>query len=297
MPSFNARSGRIYFEQRGARANPPVLLIHGAGCQLVQWPESFIDAIVAAGYRAIVLDNRGVGLSDPIAADAPTLEQLMALAGDPGALAPAVSLSDLAADTVDLLDHVGQSGAHVIGVSMGGMIGQRMAIEHPQRVHSLTSLMSSSGNPELPQPSGEAIAAIARTLTATDRDEAIAANRDLGVVVAGPHYDSAQYGIARFAERAYERSFRPEAGAHHFAAVASDGDRRDGLSKLTTAVLAIHGKADPLVAYAASEDIAAVTPNCTLQLIDDMGHDLSEPLIEQIAAMIAAHLDAVEVTR
>ena len=185
MPSFNGPVGRIHFEQRGSRANPPVILVHGLGCQLIHWPDSLIDGIVAAGLRCIMPDNRGTGLSDPIDAPAPAIEQLVAMQSDPSVVEPHFTLSDLAADVVALLDHIGQSGAHLVGLSMGGMVAQRTAAEHPTRVHSLTAIMSSSGNPDLPEPNEVAVSAMVAAQTAEGRDAVLTANRNVAKVIGG----------------------------------------------------------------------------------------------------------------
>ena len=294
MASFNARSGAIYFEHRGARANARVLFIHGLGCQLVQWPDSLIDGLVATGLCAVMFDNRDAGLSNGPEGPPPSLQALMATGAD--ALTPDYTLSDMAQDAVDLLDHLGQAGAHVVGVSMGGMIGQRMAIEHPKRVYSLTSIMSSTGNPALPGPSEDAMAA-AMSLTDDNVETAVAHGIRAARVFAGRHFDSRQSGMARFAERAVARAFRPHGVVRQYAAIVADGDRRAALAKLTVPTLVIHGAADPLVPVAAGKDTAASVPDAHYIELDQLGHDLSEPVIPAIVDAIAAHVHAVEVSR
>ena len=294
MASFNARSGAIYFEHRGARANARVLFIHGLGCQLVQWPDSLIAGLVATGLCAVTFDNRDAGLSNGPEGPPPSLEALMATGAD--ALTPDYTLSDMAQDAVDLLDHLGQAGAHVVGVSMGGMIGQRLAIEHPNRVYSLTSIMSSTGNPALPEPSEDAMAA-AMALTDDNVETAVAHGIRAARVFAGRHFDSRQNGMARFTERAVARAFRPHGVVRQYAAIVADGDRRAALAKLTVPTLVIHGAADPLVPVAAGKDTAASVPDAHYIELDQLGHDLSEPVIPAIVDAIAAHVHAVEVSR
>ena len=228
MPKFKARSGEIYFEHRGARANPRVLLIHGLGCQLVQWPESFVRGLVDSGLCAVLFDNRDAGLSHGPEGPPPSLEALLA-AND--AVTPDYTLSDMAQDAVDLLDHLGQGGAHVVGLSMGGMIAQRMAIEHPKRVYSLTSIMSSTGNPDLPAPAPDAMAA-ALALTEDNAETAVAHHIHAWRVWGGGHFDSRECGIAQFAERAVERAFRPHGIVRQYAAIVADGDRTEALGQL-----------------------------------------------------------------
>ena len=179
---------------------------------------------------------------------------------------------------------------------MGGMIGQRLAIEHPNRVYSLTSIMSSTGNPALPEPSEDAMAA-AMALTDDNVETAVAHGIRAARVFAGRHFDSRQNGMARFAERAVARAFRPHGVVRQYAAIVADGDRRAALAKLTVPTLVIHGAADPLVPVAAGKDTAASVPDAHYIELDQLGHDLSEPVIPAIVDAIAAHVHAVEVSR
>lgn len=293
MARFNARSGEIYFEHRGARADPRVLLIHGLGCQVVQWPEALIQGLVDSGLCAVTFDNRDAGLSHGPDGPPPSLEALLA-ASD--AVTPDYTLSDMAQDAVDLLDHLGQAGAHVVGLSMGGMIAQRMAVEHPLRVYSLTSIMSSTGNPGLPAPHPDAMAA-AVALTEENAETALARNIHAWRVWGGSHFDSRECGIARFAERAVERACRPHGIVRQYAAIVADGDRRGALGNVSAPTLVIHGGADPLVPAAAGKDTAGAVPGARYLEIAKMGHDLPEPVIADIVAAISTHIQATEVSR
>lgn len=293
MARFKARSGEIYFEHRGARANPRVVLIHGLGCQLVQWPDSLIQGLVGNGLCAILFDNRDAGLSDGPGGPPPSLEALLA-ASD--AVTPDYTLSDMAQDTVDLLDHLGQGGAHIVGLSMGGMIAQRMAIEHPQRVYSLTSIMSSTGNPALPGPHPDAMAA-AVALTEDNAETALARHIHAWRVWGGGHFDSRECGIARFAERAVARACRPHGIIRQYAAIVADGDRSGELTGVDVPSLVIHGTADPLVPAAAGNDTANAIPGARYIEIPKLGHDLPEPAIAEIVEAISGHIQAIEVSR
>ena len=293
MARFKARSGEIYFEHRGARANPRVVLIHGLGCQLVQWPDSLIQGLVGNGLCAILFDNRDAGLSDGPGGPPPSLEALLA-ASD--AVTPDYTLSDMAQDTVDLLDHLGQGGAHIVGLSMGGMIAQRMAIEHPQRVYSLTSIMSSTGNPALPGPHPDAMAA-AVALTEDNAETALARHIHAWRVWGGGHFDSRECGVARFAERAVERACRPHGIIRQYAAIVADGDRRGELADVDVPSLVIHGAADPLVPAAAGNDTADAIPGARYIEMPKLGHDLPEPAIAEIVEAISGHIQTIEVSR
>lgn len=297
MAKFKAGCGDIHFEHRGARADPRAVFVHGLGCQLVQWPDSLIDGIVDAGFCAVVFDNRDVGLSEGPVEPSPAVEALLAARDDPAALTPAYTLSDMAGDVVALLDHLGQGGAHVIGLSMGGMIGQRLAIEHSGRVYSLTSIMSSTGNRDLPGPPDEVVGALIGTIIGGDAETVIAQNIRAAKVFGGPYYDSEVHGIGRFARLAVERSHRPEGVMRQLAAILTAPDRRGALAGLDVPTLVIHGDADPLVPVEAGRDTAAAIPGAEYIEIDKLGHDLPEPVIGDIVAAITSHLRAVEVSR
>ena len=200
MPRFRHADLDLHYEQWGARADPPLLLLHGLSCQIIHWPPGLIDRLTEAGYRVIAMDNRDMGLSSRVAAPAPQVADIVAAMDDLSRYPPPYTLSDMAADAVALLNHLGQAGAHIIGLSMGGMIAQTLAIEHPERAFSLISIMSNTGNPELPPGEPEAVAAFIADRP-EDRDAAIAQYQRGWDIVAGPHYDSLTEGLARFPPR------------------------------------------------------------------------------------------------
>ncbi len=296
MPTFHARSGDIYFEQRGARADPRVLLIHGLGCQLVQWPDSLVDGMAAAGFCVVMLDNRDAGLSQQSSAEPPAIEAIVAAANGDSALAPAYTLADMAQDAVDLLDHLGQAGAHIVGLSMGGMIAQHVAMSHTERAFSLTSIMSNTGNPNLPRRE-EALMAFLAPLAATDVEAAVEAQTQAFQAVGSRHYDSAEVGFARFSRRAVERSFRPAGLMRQLGAIVADGDRRERLAAVRTPTLVIHGVDDPLVPVEAGRDTAAAIEGARIVEIERMGHDLPEPEVPRVVEAIVEHARGVELLR
>lgn len=297
MPTLQTPLGDIYFEQRGSRADPPVLLIHGVGCQLIHWPDSFLDGVVESGLRVIYFDNRDCGLSFDHGGTPPTIADLIAARDDPTLLSPPYTLTDMAMDAVHLLNHIGQSGAHVVGVSMGGMIAQRLVANHPERVFSLTSIMSTTGNPAVGEPKPEAIAALASNFVEMDRDAAIENGRTVNNLLGGPHYLSTDLGMGRFVELAYDRALRPEAMLRQFGAIVTDGDRREAIRGCQVPVLAIHGTDDPLVGHDGSVDLIETVNNGTLRLIDKMGHDLPEPVIPAMVEATVTHILAADANR
>ena len=289
MPSFTRAGLRLHYEQWGARTDPPVLLIHGLSCQIIHWPPRLVELLAAAGQRVIALDNRDIGLSSAVDAPAPRVAEIVANLADLSIHPPAYTLSDMAGDAVALLDHLGQAGAHVVGLSMGGMIAQTLAIEHPQRCFSLTSIMSSTGNPDLPPPKPEAFAAFIADRP-EDRGQAIAQYQQGWRILAGPHYDSLAEGLARFSEQAVDRGFDNAGFARQLLAIRHAPDRRKALAQVQAPALVIHGAADPLVPPAAGEDTAKALPNAKLKVFDKMGHDLPEPLVPEIAQAVIDHV-------
>ena len=185
MPRFKRGDVEICFEHNGARTDAPVVLIHGIGCQLIQWPRVLIDALVARNLRVLRPDNRDAGLSSSLdRLGTPDLAALMA--GKP--VEPPYTLRDMAADVIGLLDHVGRARAHLVGVSLGGMIAQHAAIAFPQRVASLTSIMSSSGHPDLPAGDETARRALTAAPDSNDADVIIEHMRRVWDILGGPHY-------------------------------------------------------------------------------------------------------------
>ena len=292
MPIVPTSLGNICFEQRGSRADPTVLLIHGVGCQLVHWPDSLLNGIVDGGYRVVVFDNRDAGLSFDFDAPPPSIPDLLSALEDPTLLRPSYTLADMADDAVRILDHLGQSAAHVIGMSMGGMIAQHMAINHSNRMFSLTSLMSSTGNPNLTKPAPEITGALAAVTFLDSREEIIAMQKNNNNLFGGEHYISTEEGMGRFVERAYVRAQKPEGFLRQLAAILGDRDRGPALRQVAVPILAIHGTADPLVNKDGSEDIASNAPNSSLHLLENVGHDLPESLIPKILEVVLKHLHA-----
>ena len=235
-------------------------------------------------------DNRDIGLSFGVEQSPPTIAELVTAMNDPYVLDPPYRLADMAEDVVHLLDHLGQSGAHLVGVSMGGMIAQYVALNHAERVFSLSLLMSSTGNPEIPNPAPEIVGVLASTLLSPTREESINAARAANRLFGGPHFDSCEVGIGRFVETAYDRASRPDGVLRQLGAILSDGDRRARLANVQIPSLLLHGDHDPLVDKFGSIDLAATIPNSRLLIIEKLGHDLPEPVIPKILESIVSHI-------
>ena len=299
MPAFERDGIRIHFEQFGSRADVPVVLIHGLGCQLIEWPPSLIDALAAGGYRVITFDNRDAGLSSHLDdLDAMTPDVMDILAGDSGSLGDDIySLSDMAADAVALLDYLGQSGAHIVGLSMGGAIAQRLAIEHATRCFSMTCLMTFASSPASEEMDADTVMPFFAAAPSDDIDSLAMQRRAGWDAVAGAHFVSSECGMGRFARQAVMRAANRNGFARQLHATRSDGDRMALLQAVNVPTLVIHGEVDPLVPIASGEALAGAIKGAELEPIGHMGHDLPEPLVQTLAEHMLEHMDAVDAER
>ena len=277
----------LCYDTFGDAGDPALLLVHGLGTQLTGWDEAFCGALCDRGLYVIRYDNRDVGLSSKTPPPAPVI-----LPPDrPGVgfrlgSEPPYTLSTMAADAAGLLDHLGLAAAHVAGASMGGMIAQHLAFEHPERVHSLTSIMSTSGDPQVGRASREAITAL-MSPPQSDRAAHVEQAVRNWAVLSGPLYDPDR--ARRRAAASFDRSFHPLGSAFQFAAITADGDRTERLKEVACPTLVIHGRADRLIDVSGGEATAAAIPGARLLVLDEMGHDLPEPLWPQLIDAIAGH--------
>ena len=281
----------ICYQDDGNASHPAVLLVHGLGAQLIQWPDELVAGLVQAGFRVLRMDNRDAGLSQKM--DALGTVDMMALftaiQGGRG-LTPPYTLPQMADDAVGLLDRLDLPAAHFVGVSMGGMISQRAAIHHPRRVLSLTSIMSSSGAPDLPPPEPAAIASITAPPPSFARADVIEQLRRSWDLIGGPHYKSTEVGLGRKSEAAYDRGRYPPGFMRQMAAIVSDADRAGRLADIRAPTLVIHGDADPLAPLAGGQDTARRIPGATLKIVPKMGHDLPDPVLPDILGALLTHL-------
>ena len=291
MPQITANGIQLEYEAFGDPAETPLLLVMGLGAQLTLWPLELVDALVARGYYVIRYDNRDIGLSQKFSAGGvPNFKRvaLMRLFGLRARIP--YRLSDMAADAAGLLDALGVAKAHVVGASMGGMIVQLMAVNHPDKLLSATSVMSTTGNRRLPPPKPEAMKALMnRAPAGATLEQVIPFGINVSRAIGSPAYPAPEERLRERIERDFKRSFYPEGPARQIAAIVDDGDRRKRLAKVTTPTLVIHGIDDPLVPVEGGRDTAASIPGAKLLEIEGMGHDLPLELVEQIADAIAAH--------
>ncbi|MBY4635716.1 alpha/beta fold hydrolase [Sphingopyxis sp. XHP0097] len=286
----------ITFEDKGPRNAPAILLVMGLGGQLTLWPDEFVDALNAHGFRTIRYDNRDVGLSTRFdAAGVPNLKWMFVKAALGLPVRPAYTLSDMAADGMALLDHLGIARAHIVGASMGGMIAQHVAANWPDRVLSLTSVMSTTGNRRLPRARKEAMQVLANRPMSGDPEDMIAYSINAARVIGSPGYPAAEERLHRRVRSDFERGWYPQGVARQMAAIVADGDRRPMLKRITAPTLVIHGEDDPLVPVAAGRDTAANIAGARLMTIPGMGHDLPLALVDTLADAIAEHAKGVAV--
>ena len=278
MAQITANGINIEYDTFGNQAARPLLLVMGLGGQMIHWRDEFCSLLADRDHFVIRYDNRDAGLSEKFDhLGTPDMMEIAGrmLAGEPPG-AP-YSLDDMAADAFGLLDTLDIEAAHICGVSMGGMIVQTMALNSPHRVHSLTSIMSSTGNPELPPSSDEAMAAMLSP-PATNRQEAIERTVAVSSVIGSPAYPVPEDEVRQRAAEGYDRSFHPQGVARQMAAIASHGNRRPALEELELPALVIHGDADPLVRLDGGHDTHLALRGSKLMVLEGMGHDLPQPL-------------------
>lgn len=282
----------IEYEALGSPADPAILLVMGFTAQMIVWPDAFCKRLVDHGYRVIRFDNRDCGLSGKL--DGVSVDPIAVMnAHLTGEEVPAVpyTLSHMADDAFGLMDHLGLESAHIVGASMGGMIVQTMAIERPERVKSLTSIMSITGEIEYGSPTPEAGAVLLAPPPA-DRQAFIDKSVDARVWQSRRYFD--EESVRSDAARGYDRSFYPEGASRQLAAIYASGSRAEGLRTLRVPTLVIHGTDDTLLQPDGGRRTAELVPNSTLLMVADMGHDLPAPLHPMIVGAIASHAALAE---
>ncbi|MDG2112818.1 MAG: alpha/beta hydrolase [Actinomycetota bacterium] len=279
----------ICFETFGSSDDPTILLVMGFTAQMTAWDDGFCAGLADTGHHVVRFDNRDCGLSSKFDGQLVDIQQLM-VAGAMGTPLPEVpyDLSDMGADGFGLLDALGIDAAHLVGASMGGMIVQQMAIDQPDRVLSLTSIMSTTGNPDFMESSEEAMAALLAPPPA-DRDGYVEAAKSALIWTSKKHSDLDE--IRARAGAAYDRSFYPEGAARQMGAIAATGDREEGLAALDVPTLVIHGRDDTLIRPAGGLRTAEVVPGAHMLFVGDMGHDLPRPLHPLLVDSIAGHTE------
>ena len=290
--STDNRSIELEYDHFGNPTDPALLLIMGFTAQMVAWDEEFCKQLADRGHFVIRFDNRDCGLSTklhgvPSNSDAVIMAAMMETEMPP----VPYTLSDMAADAMQVLDHLNIERAHIMGASMGGMIAQTVAIEHPHRTKTLISIMSQPGELTVGQPTQEAMELIV-TPAPSDRDEYIAF-APKWQLWQSKKYRSDEVS-RRNAIRDFDRSNYPEGGPRQMAAIYASGSRAEGLQKLQVPTLVIHGTDDQLITPSGGERTAELIPNSTLLMVDDMGHDMPQPLWPFYLDAISKHTALVK---
>ena len=277
-------------EDHGSPGGEPLVLIMGLGMQLVAWHPGFVAMLVARGFRVIRFDNRDIGLSqrfDHLGLPNLALDSIRYALGMK--VAAPYTVADMADDTAALLAAMGIASAHVCGASMGGMIAQQLAVRHPQRVKSLTLIMTSSGSRKLPGPSLKVRSAlISRPADPKNVQSVIEHYVKLYRLIGSPDYPASDAWLHERLGQSVRRSHRPQGTARQMIAIAADGNRSKLLAQIRQPTQIIHGKADPLVPVEAGQDLAARIAGAEIDLIAGMGHDLPTPLWPRFVAGIAS---------
>jgi len=280
----------IAYNTLGKATDPAVLLISGLGGQLIAWDDAFCQELVDRGLFVIRFDNRDVGLSSHLAGG--PLPDSSAMTASAAQAAP-YTLADMAADAAGLIDNLGLDSAHVVGISLGGMIAQILAIERPERVLSLTSIMSTTGNDRVSQPTEAARALLLLPPVSTREgamDRALLFNRALG----SPAYRIDDTELRDRAARAFDRAFDPQGVVRQLLAAIITPDRTEDLRRLDLPTLVIHGAEDQLIAVSGGQATAEAIPGAELVVIEGMGHDLPRPLWPTVVERIARLVDRAE---
>jgi pimeloyl-ACP methyl ester carboxylesterase len=282
----------IAYERLGDPDAPPVVLVMGLGSQMVAWPDGFCAALVAEGLQVIRFDNRDVGLSTHFH-DAPAPDVMAAMQGDMSSAS--YTVSDMAGDCVGLLDSLELESAHIVGASMGGMIAQLVAIEYPDRVRSLTSIMSTTGDLSVGQGRPEALAALLSP-PATTREQAVERTIAIFGVIGSPGFEVDRAELRHRATVSFDRANDPVGVARQIVAVIASRDRTEALRSLDVPTLVMHGADDPLVDVSGGRATAEAVPDAELVVFDGMGHDLPRELWPRMAARIYALVQRAEAT-
>lgn len=274
---------------------PAVLLIMGLGMQLIAWPPGLVRSLTQAGYRVIRFDNRDSGLSEKF--DKLGMPNLVwqGLKYKLGlTIKPPYSMQDMARDAIGVLDALKIDKAHIVGVSMGGMVAQRVALLAPTRALSLTSIMSSSGARGLPAATPAVTRQMLSRPAGKGKQAAIDHSVKLFKAIGSPGFPMDHAFLRERVTAATERSFNPPGIARQMVAIVADNARAAELPKVTVPTLVLHGKADPLVPFACGEDTASRIPGARLVAIDGMGHDLPPGVVEHVLVHLVLHLKAAD---
>lgn len=295
MPEARVNDIRIAYERHGPEDATPLVLVQGLSMPLNAWPPALIERLVDHGFHVVTLDNRDIGKSESFSEfGVPNVPWQVVRMRLGLSVRSAYRLHDMAGDIVGLMDTLGIERAHVAGVSMGGMIGQELAMGHADRVRSLTSIMSTTGNPRLPRPDREVFRLMMTRPKTNDVDARIAHSMKLWRLISSPGFDVDFDYVEQRLRNMYARGVTRGGVIRQMLAIAASGNRKPRLKSVDVPTLVIHGKADRLVPVAAGIDTAEAIPGARLELIEGMGHDLPPGVLARLASLISDHANAAE---
>jgi pimeloyl-ACP methyl ester carboxylesterase len=281
---------RLCYDEFGDKTHPPIVLIMGLGTQMIAWSVEFCQGLADSGFRVIRFDNRDIGLSEKIRVKNPVSVMSVFLRSKVGLpFDVPYTLNDMAADTIGVLDALGITAAHVVGASMGGMISQIVAAQYPERCLSLTSIMSTTGNPALPTANWRVTKQLVSRPTSGSEAELLEHGLKTWAIIGSPDFPPSKEELTEKILASMRRSSYPAGFRNQMAAIAHSGDRRSILSNITAPTLIIHGKADVLVPAEGGIDTAKHIKGSKLRLLEGMGHDIPKELRPRIIRMIAEH--------
>jgi len=296
MPQLSANGLKIEYEETGDPGSPAILLIMGLGAQLVMWPLDYVKALAEAGFRVIQFDNRDIGLSQKLHTQRARHPLLLVLASRLGirGLAP-YTLLDMVDDTEGVMDALDIHRAHIIGASMGGMIAQLTAATKPARVKSLTSIMSTTGNPNLPQAKRSVVGPLfLNRVPPKHRDQMIDHAMAMWKIIGTPDPDADPDYLRSRVVAAIDRSYYPAGVRRQMSAIMATGDFRPYLKDITAPTLVIHGSKDPLAPVEGGKDSAQNIPSARLEIIEGMAHDLPRKHLQNITDLTVNHIRQAE---
>jgi len=296
MAQIKANGVALEYDVTGPADGVPLLLIMGFGAQMTSWTPRFTAALAEAGYRVIRFDNRDVGLSQRFTGTPAAKDVAAAVAAGRTPDVPYV-LTDMAADAAGLLDALGIESAHIVGASMGGMIAQLVALDHPKKARSLISIFSTTGDYALPKSSPEAQAALLTQPASSARADVVAHAVKNRRVYASTRWPYDEANVAALAGAGYDRAYYPEGSVRQYAAILASPPRTERLKSLSLPALVLHGTADTLIPWQAGAHTAACIPGSEFVLIDGWGHDIPVPGVAMITDYMTGFLRRAEAAR
>jgi pimeloyl-ACP methyl ester carboxylesterase len=297
MTQIRANGIALEYDETGRRDGVPFLFINGFGSQMTSWPDEFRQGMAKAGFRFIRFDNRDVGLSQKWDGIVPDMKAVSAAVREGRKPDIPYFLSDMASDAAGLLDALGIESAHIAGASMGGMIAQLVALDHPEKTRSLISIFSTTSDPSLPPSSPEAQAALVTRPASNDRETVVAHSLKGRRTYASTRWPFDEERLNRLIGANYDRSFYPEGAARHWAAILAGPPRTERLKSLRVPTLVLHGTADTLIRLEAGRHTAQCIPGAEYHEIEGWGHDMPLEAIPLVQGLIVSFANKVEAKR